>query len=373
MRTWHVTTILLLLLVLLMAGCTGPFYDKSEANEEKLLVQNSIQELFSAYNAKDLEAIKKYTAEKCSYFWEDGTGISEPTIEEQGLISILRDRAEGSYTGTFRVKDFDISIYEDSAFAEGYVYGMISTDTTVIAKGPWRTTTSWVRQEDTWKLTHIHFSRGVSMEYSLHIPDEYGKEPEKKWPVLLYLHGIEERGLDMDKVNMNGLPKLIAEYGKQEKEFPFITISPQCPSSKTWSDVPDQLINIIDTVSQKYKVDQSRILISGLDIGGVGAYYAALAYPERFAAIVPVSGAVRNSDLESVRHIKHIPVKAYHYEKDEVVLAADGQATIDKLKEAGNENAEFYTLSVTGNAAISQIFDKAEFIEWLLRQKKSIK
>ena len=208
------------------------------------------------------------------------------------------------------------------------------------------------------------------MEYALHIPDEYGKVTEKKWPVLVYLHGIDERGLDMDKVTMNGLPKLISEFEKQEKEFPFITISPQCPSSKIWSDVPDQIINIIDTVSQKYKVDENCIYISGLDIGGTGAYYAALAYPERFAAIVPISGAIRNSDLDSIRDIKHIPVKAYHYEKDEVVPEEEGKKTIDKLKEAGNENAEFYTLSVTGNAAVSQVFDKPEFIEWLIRQKK---
>lgn len=357
MRQVYFKIILLMLIVLVAAGCTD---EGVQADQ----VQGALTGLFDAYNKKEKDIIKKYTAENCTYYWEDGSAIVNSSTSDEGLVGILSDRAKGSYTGTLRPREFNVDVYGDSALAEGYVYGMISTDTEVIAKGPWRTTTSWIRVEGIWRLTHAHFSRGVAMEYALSVPEAYGKE-EKSWPVLVYLHGSDERGTDLDKVTMNGLPKLISEYAKQDRDFPFITISPQCPADKTWSQVTDQIINIIDNVSKNYKLDQNRIFISGLNHGGTGAYYTALKYPKRVAAIVAINGTVRDSDLEDLSYIKNIPVRAY-LNKDE-----DGQRTIDALKKAGNRKVLESSLAVSGNDAISQVFDSPELIEWLLGQSKS--
>src|SRR5262245_18467696 len=65
--------------------------------------------------------------------------------------------------------------------------------------------------------------------YLYYVPDDYGKDRSQNWPLLLFLHGVGERGSDLVLVKINGLPKLI-EAGKT---FPFVVISPQFPQD-TW-------------------------------------------------------------------------------------------------------------------------------------------
>ena len=77
----------------------------------------------------------------------------------------------------------------------------------------------------------------ISLElgYVLYLPEGYGKEREKKWPLILFLHGMGERGDDLELVKKHGPPKL-AEQGR---EFPFVIASPQCPADLfIWTLLP---------------------------------------------------------------------------------------------------------------------------------------
>src|SRR5579862_4399137 len=71
-------------------------------------------------------------------------------------------------------------------------------------------------------------TKTISSKYLLYTPTDYGKDPAKKWPLILFLHGSGESGDDLEKVKTHGPPKLVA-HGK---EFPFIVVSPQCPSPR---------------------------------------------------------------------------------------------------------------------------------------------
>jgi predicted peptidase len=147
------------------------------------------------------------------------------------------------------------------------------------------------------------------MGYLLYLPKDY--EKQASWPLVMFLHGAGERGDDLELVKVHGPPKLI----KQGKEFPFIVISPQCPKDKWWE--PVELTALLDDVIKKHKVDQDRIYITGLSMGGFGTWRLAAFIPKRIAAIAPICGG---GDAISVRAIKHIPTWAFHGAKDEVVL-----------------------------------------------------
>ena len=82
----------------------------------------------------------------------------------------------------------------------------------------------------------------------------------------------------------HGPPKLI-EAGQ---EFPFIVVSPQCPEGRWWE--PFELAALLDEIVEKYKVDQDRIYVTGLSMGGFGTWSLAAYQPKRFAAIVPICG-----------------------------------------------------------------------------------
>ena len=88
----------------------------------------------------------------------------------------------------------------------------------------------------------LTFEKPVSLElhYLLFLPEDYGRA-EKKWPLILFLHGAGERGENLEKVKVHG-PPMLAE---RDKNFPFIVVSPQCPEGKTWTNKAESLIGLL--------------------------------------------------------------------------------------------------------------------------------
>lgn len=198
----------------------------------------------------------------------------------------------------------------------------------------------------------------IRMQYLLALPKNY--ETQEKWPLLLFLHGSGERGTDLDAVKKHGPPKLIAAG----KEFPFIVVSPQCPSDKQWE--PLELTALLDDLIAKYKVDVDRICVTGLSMGGFGTWRLAAYSPDRFAAIAPICGG---GETYWAKRIAPIPVWAFHGAKDVGVPVERSQKMIDALvKEKAEPKLTIYPEA--GHDSWTATYDNPEFYEWLLRQKR---
>ena len=164
----------------------------------------------------------------------------------------------------------------------------------------------------------------VSAEYLLYLPKEYGvsKPPrgkQRKWPLLLFLHGSGERGSDLELVKRHGPPKLI----EQGKGFEFVVVSPQCPAGEDWST--DMLNALLDEIIATYSVDENHIYATGLSMGGTGVWDLAIAFPDRFAAIAPVCGKVDRNNPGKACRIKSLPIWVFHGAKDDVVPISDSE------------------------------------------------
>jgi predicted peptidase len=107
-----------------------------------------------------------------------------------------------------------------------------------------------------------------NMHYLLHIPKGYKNQIGRKWPLIVFLHGLGERGNNLQLISRVGLPKKL----KSMPEFPFFVISPQCPFRKYWDREKPAVIvkKIIDTVIANYTIDESRIYLTGCSMGGYG-------------------------------------------------------------------------------------------------------
>ena len=195
--------------------------------------------------------------------------------------------------------------------------------------------------------------------YLAYVPADYQKTKEK-YPLVLFLHGSGERGTDIEKVKKHGPPMLI-EKGKQ---FPFIIVSPQCAPGKSWDS--ELLINLLDSVMKKYRVDASRVYLTGLSMGGYGAWQFAIDYPERFAAVVPISGGGEPGD---VWKLKNIPVWAFHGANDDVVPLKEDANMVDALKDCGG-NVKFTVYPELGHNAWATTYNNPEVYDWLLKQHK---
>lgn len=203
----------------------------------------------------------------------------------------------------------------------------------------------------------------VSYEYLLYLPPDYD-ENDEAYPLMLFLHGAGETGSDLEKVKMHGPPKRI-EAGE---DFPFIVVSPQAPSFG-WN--PEALDGLIDDVVANERVDESRIYVTGLSMGGGGTLSLAVAHPERFAAIAPICPAfrTRGGRDEAVAALKGLPAWFFHGEKDPTVPVDVSKELVADLEDAGAE-VKLTLYPDAGHDSWTVTYENPELYEWLLDHKK---
>ena len=200
---------------------------------------------------------------------------------------------------------------------------------------------------------------GIVLGYLLYLPDGYDEGAE--WPLVLFLHGSGERGDSLDLVALHGPPRLVREG----HAFPFILASPQQPLGGRWS--ADTLTVLLDDLMERYHVNEDRIYVTGLSMGGQGTYRLAEATPERFAAIAPVCGRISPGDSERLRNL---PTWIFHGMRDDVVPP---QLSIDKfeaIRAAGNEEVGLTLYPDANHDSWTRTYENPDVYDWLLRHQR---
>lgn len=210
-------------------------------------------------------------------------------------------------------------------------------------------------------------TKTVGADYLLFLPKDYKAKGSQRWPLILFLHGAGERGTNVSRVAAHGPPKIV----KNKPDWPFIVVSPQCPSRETWSN--DMLLALLDEVIGKLAVDEKRIYLTGLSMGGYGTWSLGLANPDRFAAIAPICGggdslAVLLSDPRKVQALKKLPVWAFHGAKDETVKLVESERMVDALKKLGND-AKLTVYPGAGHDSWTETYGNQELYDWFLQHK----
>ncbi|MCI5120201.1 MAG: alpha/beta hydrolase [Candidatus Electrothrix sp. AUS4] len=143
------------------------------------------------------------------------------------------------------------------------------------------------------------FGEDFGYKYRLFCPENLEKKNNRKYPLLVYLHGAGERGND-NRLQIYDLPYLGTGGGKNkkvfQKKYPSIVYVPQCPKNKTWNDKDTltALTKTIDKLTDKYPIDKDRLYLIGYSMGGSGTYALASQYylstKQPVAAIVRLAG-----------------------------------------------------------------------------------
>jgi predicted peptidase len=199
-----------------------------------------------------------------------------------------------------------------------------------------------------------------ALDYLLYLPPEY--ERKNGWPLILFLHGAGERGNDIQRVKDDGLPEML----EKGKKLPFIVVSPQCPRGEAWNSKLKALSALIDEIVANYKVDQDRVYLTGLSMGGFGTWALAADTPDRFAAIIPICGG---GDLTSVGRLKHLPIGAFHGAKDDIVPIEGTRELVDALTKV-HGNVKFTVYPELKHDSWTVTYDNPEIYKWLLEQKR---
>ena len=205
-----------------------------------------------------------------------------------------------------------------------------------------------------------HFETMIKRElnYLLFLPKDYAVDVSRPWPLILFLHGMGERGDNLELVKLHGIARIVDE----QPDFPFIAVSPQCPINSIWPLQIDTLKILLEDVMGKYAVDEKRVYLTGLSMGGYGSWAMGAIYPEMFAAVAPICGG---GSVSAVCALKDTPVWAFHGEADPVVPLYESQQMVDALKACGGD-VKLTIYPGVGHDSWTQTYNNPELYDWLL-------
>lgn len=206
------------------------------------------------------------------------------------------------------------------------------------------------------RTTTVH----AKLSYLAFLPKSYSAKGAPV-PMIIFLHGSGERGSDLNKVKAWG-PPAIAE---KDPAFPFMVVSPQAPEGEWWH--ARLLKGMIDEVLAKYNVDRSRVYLTGLSMGGYGAWDLAMNYPGYFAAIAPICGG---GNTIRIGQLKNVPAWVFHGKKDDAVPEQESARMVAALRAAGGD-VKYSVLPDTGHVdAWVYAYGDAGLFDWFLEHRK---
>lgn len=233
-------------------------------------------------------------------------------------------------------------------------------------------TTATAKETNSPPQIETHGNKAMKMgnlEYLLYLPKDYNASADKRWPLMLFLHGAGERGANISKVAKHGPPKLV----KKGRDFPFIIVSPQCRMDKRWDN--DVLLSLLDKTGEDYRVDKSRVYLTGLSMGGHATWSLGMAHPERFAAIVPICGrgdpaVLKLADPKRAEAIKSLGIWAFHGADDDIVPVGESERMVDALKKFGCKEVDLTIYPDAEHDSWTVTYDNPKLYEWLLAHQR---
>lgn len=238
-----------------------------------------------------------------------------------------------------------------------------------------------LRAQDAY-AAHTHTGKnGATLPYRLLSPEK--PEAGKRYPLVIFLHGAGERGTDNQKQLKHGA----GLFAKPEvrAQFPCFVIAPQCPEGRKWCEVdwgdpkPHQtpaepsipmalLLEVIDEFRQRPSVDQARLYVTGLSMGGFGAWDLITRRPGQFAAAVPVCGG---GDVAAAQSLAKMPIWIFHGGNDGVVKTVRSQLMNEALKKAGSTLVKYTEYPGVGHDSWNPAYKEAELLPWMFGQRRA--
>jgi hypothetical protein len=184
---------------------------------------------------------------------------------------------------------------------------------------------------------------------------------DAKYPLVVSLHG---KSLSGNKINA------LTKYGtiaaiNAGLRLPAYVVAPQCPSGKGWN--PDQIMEIVNTVTREYAIDTNRIYVLGMSMGGYGTFDLVGTYPEKFAAAIAMCGGGKQV---MASNLARVPLWVIHGASDVDVPVSQSRMMVTAIC-SKKDNKCFYTeLPRIGHSALAESYNHAKLYEWMFAHRK---
>jgi len=233
------------------------------------------------------------------------------------------------------------------------------------------------RKHETGFLDRTVSFHGATYKYQVFVPDNWSSN--QKWPIILFLHGAGERGTDGLMQTQVGIATAIRN---DRSRFPAIVVMPQCLKEHSWNkpDMEEEVaLAALAAAAKEFKGDRKRTYLTGLSMGGYGSWALAAAYPNKFAAVVPICGGILTPDdarkqadsdripyLEAAKKIgTKLPIWVFHGDADPDIPVSESRHMVEALKAAGAD-VRYTEYPGVGHKSWDKAYADPELMTWLL-------
>ena len=217
-------------------------------------------------------------------------------------------------------------------------------------------------------------SNGVVYHYVVSVPADWSAG--RSWPMVLFLHGSNERGDDGVAQSKVGLARAVREHPER---FPAIVVMPQCRPENDWTSpaMEAQILAALDASLQEFHGDPQRTYLTGFSMGGYGTWALAAKYPMRFAAIVVVCGGIQWPTPQTItdeepfvavaRKVAGIPVWVFHGDADRNVFVSESREMV-KLLRGLHADVRYSEYAGMAHESWDRAYGEPELPVWLFTQ-----
>lgn len=261
----------------------------------------------------------------------------------------------------------------------------------------------------------------LERDYYVYLPAAFSEQ--RRWPVMLFLHGNGERGNAKDELDYVMVHGPLYEAWVQKRNLPFVIIAPQLPMyemgdepyirDRTAEKIPrrmdkgtpardpkfasaepmdglpakapghfgiegppwgwplheHELIDMVDNVIANFRGDPRRVYVTGLSYGGFGAWYIASKHPDRFAALNPIVGYAHPDLVDSIAE-HQVPVWCFAGGRDRVVPVEYFYAGMNRLEQLGHHDVRFTVEEDMNHDVWTRVYAGEDIYSWMLSQRK---
>ncbi|MGA2352349.1 MAG: alpha/beta hydrolase-fold protein [Terracidiphilus sp.] len=217
---------------------------------------------------------------------------------------------------------------------------------------------------------------GATYRFQVYLPETYRKDDRKPWPVILALHGRGERGSEGMWQTQIGVPEAVRDHPER---WPFVIVMPQCPLPNYWTD-PEMLLMAMAALDQEtaeFHLDPERTYLTGLSMGGYGAWELARLHPRRWAAVVIAASGIFWSyaperwqeastlPAEYSRALGSTPVWLFHGGDDNIITPRQSELLFETLKAAGG-HVRLWIYQGLKHDCWTRAYNEPELPRWML-------
>ena len=215
-------------------------------------------------------------------------------------------------------------------------------------------------------VARVYTTANGSMPYRLFVPERY--DPRKKYPLVLWLHGVGGRGSDnIGQISGDQVPGTrFWTTPVAQAKYPAFVLAPQTAS--TWlGGNPEQPFGIIEALSKEFNIDPSRLYLAGQSMGAFGAWNMLIERPGFFAAAVILCGS---GESRYAATIAKVSIWAFQGAQDFSGYVDGMREMIAALKKAGGV-PRYTEYPGVGHDVWTRAFKEPELLDWVFAQRRS--